>query len=69
MNSINHIEAAIMFVRACGPVTKESIAQEILTQVSTATPGNFRGLADKAVEHGLSTGWLERYDDESFCIA
>jgi hypothetical protein len=69
MTTINHIEAAIMFVRACGPVTKESIAQEILAQVIEANTGNFRGLADKAIEHGLSTGWLERYDEKSFCIA
>jgi len=66
---INHIEAAIMYVRACGPVTKAGIAREIRIQVQGATKDNCDALADKAIAHGLDRGWLEKYDEESFCIA
>jgi hypothetical protein len=66
---INHIEAAIMFVRACGPVTKAEIAREIRIQVQGATKDNCDDMADKAITHGLDRGWLEKYDEESFCIA
>ena len=69
MNPINHIEAAIMYVRACGPVTKAGIAHEISVQVSGATNDNCDDLAAKAIAHGLDRGWLEKYDEESFCIA
>ncbi len=69
--SINHIEAAIQFVRACGPVTEESIANEIRNQVAGADkPGvDVKKLAKLAVQHGLDRGWLESYDEESFCMA
>ena len=69
MNPINHIEVAIYFVRACGPVTKAGIAHEILVQVTGATKANCDDLAGKAIAHGLDRGWLEKYDDESFCLA
>jgi hypothetical protein len=66
---INHIEAAIMFVRACGPVTKAGIAHEIRVQVIGATEDNCEDLADKAIAHGLDRGWLEKYDEESYDMA
>ena len=66
---INHIEAAIMYLRACGPATKSAIANEINAQVIGATKENCDDLADKAIAHGLDRGWLEKYDDESFCMA
>ena len=69
IKSINHIEAAIMHVRACGPVTKAGIAHEIRAQVIGATNENCNELAEKAIAHGLDSGWLENYDEESFCIA
>ena len=68
-NPINHIEAAIQYVRACGPVTKAGLAHEIRTQVQGATKGKCNYLAVDAIQHGLQTGWLEKYDEESFCIA
>lgn len=67
-DQINHIQAAILFVRACGPVTKESIAREIRIQTG-ASKDKSSDLADKAIAHGLDRGWLEKYDEESFCIA
>ena len=60
----NHIEAAIHFVRACGPVGREEIAREILEQATDGTMENCHRLADAAILHGISTGWLTRYDDE-----
>ncbi len=71
MKKVDHIEAAIQFVRACGPVTETSIASEIRKQVAGANkPGvDVRKLAGMAIQHGLTRGWLERYDDNSFCIA
>lgn len=66
---INHIEAAINYVRACQPVSANGIAHEILTQVVEATKDNCKNLAAAAINHGLKTGWLEKYDDQSFCIA
>jgi hypothetical protein len=68
-NSIDHITAAVMFIRACGPVTKASIANEIRVQVIGASKNNCGKLADQAIAHGLDRGWLEKYDEESFCIA
>ena len=69
MNPINHIESAIYFVRACGPATKAAIAHEIRVQVSGATKDNCDDLADKAIAHGMDRGWLEKYDEDSFCLA
>jgi hypothetical protein len=69
MKTISHIEAAIYFVRACGPVTKAGIAQEILYQVSGVTPENCNEFASDAIAHGLGAGWIEKYDDESYCLA
>jgi hypothetical protein len=67
--TLDHIEIAIRFVRACGPVTAAEIEGELLTQCQTATGANALTLADKAIAHGLAAGWLECYDEESFCIA
>ena len=67
---INHIEAAILYVRACGPVTKAGIAREIHTQVQGATKENRDLLAYEAIQHGLTRGWLEKYDDtDAYCLA
>jgi hypothetical protein len=70
-NTLNHIELTIMFVRSTGPVGKDEIASELLTQcVGCSTRDDANRLADSAIRHGLSAGWIERYDDEgSFVIA
>ena len=62
-NRHNHIDAAIQIVRACGPVAKVDIAREIRVQAQNGTPKNCNALAESAIEHGLATGWLKRYDD------
>jgi hypothetical protein len=67
MQTYNYIELAIMFVRSSGPVTRDQIAAEIRNQSVTAA--RHTALADRAIAHGLSRGWLEQYDDESYCMA
>jgi hypothetical protein len=66
---MNHIEIAITSVRASGPLTKLEIASEILTHAANATRQNCEHLAELAIQHGKETGWIENYDDESFCMA
>ena len=43
-------------------VGRDSIAREIRLQADNGNAGNGYELADKAIEHGLKTGWLEVYD-------
>lgn len=54
-------------VRACGPVGRDSIAREIRMQADDVDAKNLVAdsyrLADRAIRHGLETGWLARYDD------
>jgi hypothetical protein len=59
----NHIDATIEIVRACGPVGRDEIAREIRIQAQNGTRENCYQLADAAIAHGLSQGWLVRYDD------
>ena len=66
---MNHIEIAIMTVRASGPVTRNQIVREIAEQASHGTLSNCYALADAAIQHGQDTGWIESYDEESFVIA
>jgi hypothetical protein len=66
---MNHIEIAIMTVRASGPVTREQIANEIAKQASNGNRSNCLALADAAIQHGEETGWIESYDEESYVIA
>ena len=68
-NKIDHIGAAIRIVRASGPVTREQIAAEILEHVQAATRDNCDELAGDAIGHGLLSGWLEEYDEESFVMS
>jgi len=65
--SHDHIAAAIEIVRACGPVGIETIAREIRVQATNGTSENCHALAQAAIEHGLSTGWLALYDDDPEC--
>jgi len=37
--------------------------------VIAADADNCERLADAAIKHGLDRGWLENYDEESYCIA
>jgi hypothetical protein len=67
--NINHIEAAIRYVRACGPVSESEIANEIRIQVQGANRENCQRLAKSAVNHGASHGWISSYDEESYVIA
>lgn len=68
-HTMNHIEIAIMTVRASGPVTREQIANEIARQASNGNRANCISLTDAAIQHGEETGWIEAYDEESFVIA
>lgn len=61
-NRYDHINAAMDLVLACGPVGRDSIAREIRLQADNGNADNCYELADKAIEHGLKTGWLEVYD-------
>jgi hypothetical protein len=63
------ISIAIQYVRACGPVTADQIAQELKTQSPAVNSDNAITMAFAAINHGFSTGWIEAYDEESFCIA
>ena len=64
---LNYIEITIRFVRACGPVTESAIVREIETQCQAKSKAH--EWAKSAITHGLSRGWLERYDEESYSIA
>ena len=59
----------ISYIRACGPSTLPAIANEIRIQATNGTRENCERLAILAVNHGIDAGWLEKYDDKSFCIA
>jgi hypothetical protein len=63
------ISITIQYVRACGPVTEEQIAHELKKQSSAVNSKNAIIIARNAIDHGLSTGWLNAYDEDSFCIA
>jgi hypothetical protein len=70
MQAKDSIQIAIMYVRACGPVTSAEIQGELLRQcVETHTAADAKRQASNAIKHGLERGWLERYDNESFDIA
>jgi hypothetical protein len=66
---MNHIEIAITAVRSSGPLTKLQIASEILTHAENATRSNCEKLAEAAINHGKESGWIESYDEESYCMA
>lgn len=59
----DHISAAMEIVRACGPVGHAEIAREIRVQADNGNAENCDRLADAAIQHGLESGWLARYDD------
>lgn len=67
---MNHIEVAIRLVRACGPVSKREIAEEILTHAVGADRNNCEHLAQVAIDHGFETGWITNYEeDDCYVIA
>ena len=68
-HNMNHIEIAIITVRASGPVTRSQIASEIAMQAINGNRENCLALADAAINHGTETGWIESYDEESYVIA
>jgi|688.fasta_scaffold126019_9 hypothetical protein len=66
---LDHIQITKMYITACGPSTLPSIAHEIFTQVNFATKENSVFLAEEAIANGMNNGWLEKYDEQSYCIA
>jgi len=70
MTTQEHVQ---IFVRAIGPVSRDSIAAELLIQDVAATKENCGELADKAISEGMKAGWLEPYDaadsDAAYVIA
>jgi hypothetical protein len=66
MNRIDHITLTMDFTRACGPVTEAQIAAELRRQHNAETAERD---ARNAIDHGTQHGWLEAYDEESFCMA
>lgn len=64
------VEVLIRLVRSMGPVTANQMESELMTQCTfTATWEDAARQTRSAIQHGLTQGWLERYDDESFTIA
>ena len=66
MNRIDHITLTMDFTRACGPVTEAQIVAELRRQHNAETAERD---ARNAITHGEQHGWLERYDEQSFCMA
>lgn len=59
----NTIEIAMIFLRACGPVTVSEIEIELLDQASGIDNREQAKIeAARAIKHGMETGWMELYD-------
>jgi hypothetical protein len=67
---LDSTEITIRYVRAMGPVSVAGIASELLTQCQGITSLNHAEIeASRVITHGLFSGWLAKYDEESFEIA
>ena len=61
----DYITVAIIFFRACGPATAPELQRELRHQLG-ANDEVAAAAAAVAIRHGLSTGWLEQYDSDSY---
>ena len=61
--NISPIEATIMYVRACYPVTQVGIQNHINAQCDNGCD------AESVIRHGLSAGWLAVYDTDENGVA
>ena len=64
----NATKQAQNHIAACGPCDRRGIRFGILDQTSGATEENADTLTWEAINHGLTTGWLKKYDSESYEI-
>lgn len=63
----NSIIACQNHVAAHGPCSRDSFEFAIRDQTNTREE-DVAWMANEAIVHGISTGWLEQYDDQSFCV-
>lgn len=62
----NATKKAHAHIKACGPCTRAGIRFAILDQTSGATEENSDAITTEVISHGLSVGWLKKYDAESY---
>jgi len=67
---LDAIQITIMYVRAMGPVSRDGIVRELLTQCIGVNDRKMaESEADRAIRHGLSTGWMEEDGEDYYDMA